>query len=62
MEKAGRETKICQLPINKPNVGLGCRLAPDGNQEHETKHRINQYKIIQGKIATANLTAEETYQ
>ena len=29
-DREGNETNTQQFPIDQPNVGLGCRLAPDG--------------------------------
>ena len=40
--RGGVHTEISQLPIDHPNVGLGCRLAPYGNQKHECSFRLNQ--------------------
>ena len=60
--RAGVQTKIQQLPIDQPNVGLGCRLNPDGNQSHESTFCLDQCKRIHGKLSATSLTMEETYQ
>ena len=53
---------IHQLPIDQPNVGLGCRLAPDGSQWHESIFREQQCKKFHAKLKTAALTADKAYQ
>ena len=62
VNRTGAKNEIKQLPIKQPNVGLGCRLAPDGNQKHESAFCLEQCKRIQGKVSTASLTFEEAYQ
>ena len=58
----GAKDEIRQLPIDQPNIGLGCRLAPDGNQKHESAFRLEQCKRIQGKVSTTSFSFEEAYQ
>ena len=41
-DREGMKTEIQQFPKDKPNIGLGCRLAPNGNQIHECAFRIHQ--------------------
>ena len=60
--RTGAKNEIKQLPIDQPNVGLGCRMAPDGNQKHESAFCLEQCKRIQGRVITASLTFEEAYQ
>ena len=55
-------TEIKQLPKDQPNIGLGCRLAPDENQMHECAFRLQQCKQFQAKINSAAFTVEEMYQ
>ena len=43
-DREGMKTEIQQLPKDQPNVGLGCRLAPDGNKMHESACRLQQRK------------------
>ena len=61
-DREGNETHIHQLPIDQPNVGLGCRLAPDSGQKHESRFREEQCQKIYSKLKTAALTTDETYQ
>ena len=61
-DKGGSETEIKQLPTDQPNVGLGCRLAPDGNQSHECTTRLNQCREFDAKVSTATLKVDEMYQ
>ena len=62
MDREGMKTEIQQLPKDQPNIGLGCRLAPDGNQMHECAFRLHQCKQFQVRINAAALTVEEMYQ
>ena len=57
----GATTKIEKLNSDEPNVGLGCRLAPDGNQQQEFLFRETQCQDLAGCIATAHLNITETY-
>ena len=41
-DREGMKTEIQQLPKDQPNIGLRCRLAPDGNQMHECAFRLQQ--------------------
>ena len=54
--------EILQLPIDQPNFGLGCRLAPDGSQQHESVFREQQCRKFHAKLKSAALTLDETYQ
>ena len=38
----GAKTNIQYAKPNEPNIGLGYRQAPDGNQDHEFKHRLKR--------------------
>ena len=58
----GMKKDIQKLPKDQPNVGLGCRLAPDGNQTHESAFRLHQCKQFQAKLNTTALTVEEMFQ
>ena len=61
-DKNGNDTMIQQLPIDQPNVGLGCRLAPDGGKQHESCFREQQCQTIYAKLKPASLTTDEAYQ
>ena len=61
-DRGWMKTEIQQLPKDQPNVGLGCRLAPDGNQTHEGAFRLYQCKQFQAKLNTAVLSVEEMYK
>ena len=52
------ETEIQKLPKDQPNVGLGCRLSPDGNQTHEIAFILHQCKQFQAKINTTVILVE----
>ena len=49
-DREGMKTEIQHLPKDQPNIGLGCRLAPDGNQMHECAFRLQQCKQFQTRI------------
>ena len=61
-DREGMKTEIQQLPKDQPNVVIGCRIAPDGNQTHESAFRLHQCKQFQVKINSEALSVEETYQ
>ena len=43
-QKRNEETFINQLLVDQPNVGLGCRLTPDGNHSNDSEFWSNQCK------------------
>ena len=61
-DREGMKTEIKQLPKDQPNIGLGCRLALDGNQRNECEFRLQQFQQFQTKINSAAFTIEEMYQ
>ena len=61
-DKGGNKTEIQQLTKDQPNVGLGCRIAPDGSQAHESTYRLKKFKQLQAILNTTALTIEEMYQ
>ena len=62
MDREGTKTEIQRFPKDQPNLGLGCRLAPDGNNTYESAFRLNQCKKFQVKINAAAISVEEMYQ
>ena len=47
---------------DKPNVGLGYRLCPDGNQRHQHKAVKASLTALCGKVSSAFLTEREAKQ
>ena len=48
--------------MDQPNVGLGCRLAPNGSQLHENIFQEQQCQKFHAKLKTAALSADKAYQ
>ena len=53
--RSGRTIKLTDREGNKtnidqPNVGLGCRLAPDGGQQHESRFLEKQCQKIYANL------------
>ena len=47
---------------DQPNVGLGYRLCPDGNQKHQHKVVKSALKALCGKVSSAHITEREAKQ
>ena len=60
-DRYGNDTEILQLPIDQPNVGLGCRLEQDGSKQHESLFCVQQCPKFHANFKSAALTADETY-
>ncbi|EED89738.1 predicted protein [Thalassiosira pseudonana CCMP1335] len=50
------------LGPDQPNVGLGYRLCPDGNQTHQLKFVKDAMKEICGALVSAHITQKEALQ
>jgi hypothetical protein len=50
------------LGPDQPNVGLGYRLCPDGNQTHQLKFIKDAMKEICGALVSAHITQKEALQ
>ena len=61
-DREGMKAEIQQLPKDQPNIGLGCRLTPDGNQMHECSFRLQQCKQFQARINAAKFTVDKMHQ
>jgi hypothetical protein len=58
----GTPTEIGFLPPNKPNVGLGYLICPDGNQTPQFHSLLQDIRTICAKINSSFLTEAETRQ
>ncbi|KAL7550562.1 hypothetical protein ACHAWF_015354 [Thalassiosira exigua] len=60
-DNQGVEATIAQLSYKKPNIGLGCRLTPLGDQDAEFKHRLAQAKTCAAAMGPVALSHFEAY-
>ena len=51
----GATTRIEKLTSNEPNKGLGCRLAPNAQQESEFKFRLKQCRSIANRACPVSI-------
>jgi hypothetical protein len=58
----GAPTVIKYGPTNKPNIGLGFHLCPNGNQNHQYKHTYKAIEQLCNNAALANLSEQEAHQ
>ncbi len=58
----GAPTTIKYGPTDKPNIGLGYHLCPNGDQHHQHEHTYNSIKQLCNNVAMANLTEQEAHQ
>ncbi len=58
----GAPTLIKYGPTDKPNIGIGFHLCPNGDQTHQHEHTHKSWQRLCNNVATANLSEQEALQ